>query len=177
MTPEHAATARRALAFVLTALVSLGVGLAAGRFSAPAVTQTKIEYRSLAVEDITRGFTFARVVNRVVYRNVVTTITDAGTTVADTSVEREGDTTTGASTETGHTVTDNSGTNMKTVTLRPSWRLGVQVGASLKAPGLVITGPLVLGVSVETRIAQTPFGVGLWGNTVGAGGVSLSGEF
>lgn len=60
---------------------------------------------------------------------------------------------------------------------RPDWRVGVQVGASLRDPALPIAGPLVIGVSVDARIAKTPFSVGLWGNTVGAAGVAVGGEF
>lgn len=177
MTEEQTAKVRRALSLVLVALVALCAGLAAGRFTAPLKTETKIEFRELAVEDITRGFTFARTVEVTRWRNVTTTITDAGTVVVDRTVEREGSSTAGTETETSKRTSDSTGSSVVTVTARPSWRISAQVGASLVTPKLPIAGPLVVGASVEARLAQTPFSVGLWGNTVGAGGVVLSGEF
>lgn len=170
-------TARRWIA-VAVAVLLVGVGaFSAGRFTAPLKTETRIEWRELTVEDLTRGYTFARTVNRTVYRNVITTITpDAGTVIADTSIEREGTDEHGADQLTTKRTTDTARERVTTVTLRPDWRVGLQVGASLVTPALPITGPLVLGASVERRIVGG-VSAGLWANTVGAGGASVSVEF
>lgn len=63
-----------------------------------------------------------------------------------------------------------------TSTLRPDWRVGVLVGASLQEPLVPIAGPLVLGASLERRIVGG-LSAGAWVNTVGAAGASLSLEF
>lgn len=176
MTEELNTKVKRGFLFVLVALVAGGLGLAAGRFTAPEKVTERIEFRSLAVEDITRGYTFARTVEVTRWRNVVTTTTDAGTVVTDWTIEREGTATTAAATEQLHHTESTERVQEKTVTLRPDWRIGAQVGASLHAPALVITGPLVLGVTVERRIIGG-VSAGLWANTVGAAGASLSVEF
>lgn len=158
------------------ALLAVGLGVAcfaAGRGTAPLQVSERVEYRSLAVEDITRGYTFAT--QRVVYRNIVTTITDAGTTITDKSIEREA-----ARTESTENVSRTESTEKKSehvTTLRPAWSIGLQVGASLVKPALPLTGPLVIGASVDFRIAQSPFLIGVWANTVGTGGAELRTEF
>lgn len=59
----------------------------------------------------------------------------------------------------------------------PAWRVSLQVGAAVgREPALQLSGPLVLGASVERRLAG-PFSIGAWGSTAGAGGLSVSGEF
>lgn len=176
---------RRRLALVLVALVSLGIGLAAGRFLAPERVQVKEVDRwqtlDLSVQDITRGMTFARTVERTVWRNVTTTITpDAGTVIVDRTVEREGATESGAATETEARVevvtAERERIVEKTVTLRPDWRVGVLAGASLREPWLPIAGPLVLGVQVDRRIVGG-LSLGVWVNTFGAAGGALTLEF
>ena len=64
----------------------------------------------------------------------------------------------------------------KVTASRPDWRVGVLAGAAWTPPALTIAGPLVLGVQVERRIIG-PFSLGAWGSTVGAAGLSVSGEF
>lgn len=161
---------------VLLALVLLALAFSAGRFTAPVQVSERVEYKTLAVEDITRGFTFAKRVEVIRWRNVVTQITDAGTTITDSSGEHEGALTSGTGAETAKRSEAAEGSTVKTVTLRPEWRISGQVGASLVTPALPITGPLVVGVSVERRIIGG-VSAGLWGNTVGAGGIVVSGEF
>lgn len=181
MTEEQTTKVKRALSYVLVALVALAVGLAAGRFAAPAVVETKeverLVYRDLSVTDITRGFTFARTVERTVWRNVTTTVTDAGTTTVDLTTEHEGAAESGTVTEQLHRVeiveVERAVIREKTVTLQPDWRVGAQVGASWNAPLVPIAGPLVLGLSAERRIVGG-LSAGVWVNTVGAAGGSLS---
>ena len=168
----------RQWAVVVGVVLLVGVGaFSAGRFTAPLKTETRIEWRDLTVEDLTRGLTSARTVTRTVYRNVITTVTpDAGTVTVDTSVEHEGTDEHLTDELIAKRTTEHAGERVETVTLRPDWRIGAQVGASLREPALPITGPLVLGVSVERRIVGG-VSAGLWANTVGAGGASVSVEF
>ena len=159
-------------------LVAFGA-FSAGRFSAPAKVQEVERWKTLdlTTEDVTRGMTFARTTERTVWRNVVTTTTDAGTVVVDRTVEHEGTHEDTASTETSARTEKHDAelAREKTTTLQADWRIGLQVGAAIK-PALVITGPLVIGASVERRIIGG-FSAGVWANTAGAGGASLSAEF
>jgi len=59
---------------------------------------------------------------------------------------------------------------------RPDWRLGLQIGASLRPPALPLAGPLVLGVAVDRRVYEGVL-LGAWANTSGAGGMSVGVEF
>lgn len=165
-----------ALALLLTAVGAFS----AGRFSAPAKVQEVERWKTLnlTTEDVTRGMTFARTTERTVWRNVVTTTTDAGTVVVDRTVEHEGTHEDGASTETNSRTEKHEGelAREKTTTLQADWRIGLQIGASLKPPALPITGPLVIGASLERRIIGG-VSVGVWGNTFGAAGASASLEF
>lgn len=170
-------TARQwAIAAGVVLLVAAG-SFSAGRFTAPVKTETRVEWRDITTEDLTRGLTFTKTVNRTVYRNVVTTVTpDAGTVVVDTSVEHEGTDEHRTDEVTAKRTTEHAGERVETVTLRPDWRVGLQVGASLREPALPITGPLVLGATVERRIVGG-VSAGVWANTVGAAGASVSLEF
>lgn len=182
MTPEQRTHLQRA-GIAVAAVLLLVVGFSAGRFSAPLQVQEreveKLVYRDLTVEDLTRGMTFTRQVEVTRWRNVTTTTTDAGTVVVDRTIEREGAQESSSSTEARRTTEERAGTQERererTTTLQPDWRIGVQVGAALK-PAMVITGPLVIGASVERRILGG-VSAGLWANTVGAGGASISVEF
>ena len=167
----------RQWAAVVGVVLLVGVGaFSAGRFTAPQRVETRIEYRDLTVEDLTRGLTFTKIVNRTVYRNVTTTATDAGVITVDRTVEHEGSDARLTDESTAKRTTERAGTEQRTVTLRPDWRIGAQVGASLREPALPLTGPLVIGVSVERRIVGG-VSAGVWANTVGAGGASVSVEF
>ncbi|MDP2275273.1 MAG: hypothetical protein Q8K32_31295 [Archangium sp.] len=165
----------------LGAVLLLVVGFSAGRFSAPATVETReverVVFKDLVVEDITRGYTFAQTVTKTVWRNVETR--PDGTTV-DKSIEHHGAATATSGTETGKRTEDHQGQRdtekVTTTTALPDWRIGLQVGASMKPPALPITGPLVIGASVERRILGG-VSAGLWANTVGAGGASVSIEF
>lgn len=157
------------------------VALLAGAFSAgaflkPAKVETRIEFRDLTVEDLTRGFTFAKTVEVTRWRKVTTTPTPAGAVIVDESGSHEGSTVAAAETVTDKRTDEHSGSSVQTVTARPDWRVGVLVGASLVKPQLPITGPLVLGVQVERRIIGG-VSLGAWVNTVGAAGGVVSLEF
>jgi hypothetical protein len=59
---------------------------------------------------------------------------------------------------------------------RPRWSVSLMPGAQLfGAKALPLYGPLVLGASVERRIAG-PVSIGLWGSTSGAAGITLRGD-
>lgn len=170
MTPAE--LAKRGAVLVAVALVAFS----AGRFTAPERVETRVEFRELSVEELTRGMNFTRTVTRTIYRDVTTTITDAGTTITDRTVEREGDDTHRAETLAGSRSTEAAGETVRTVTVRPDWRVGVLAGASLRDPALPLSGPLVLGVEVDRRIVGG-VSAGVWANTVGAAGVAVSVEF
>ena len=182
-------TPRQRLALVAAVLVAAGLGFSAGAFAGPERVETreveKLVYRDLTVEQLTRGYAAVRTETRVVYRNIVTTITvtpDAGTTttIADNSIERAGTEASTALVEERVVYRDRDVIQEreveKVVTVRADWSVGAQVGATWKEPGIPVYGPLVLGVTAERRIVGGVFG-GLWFNTVGAGGVTVRAEF
>lgn len=184
---------KRRIVVGLVGVALLVVAFSAGRFSAPARVELreveklveKIDYRSLATEDITRGFTFAKAETKTVYRNITTTIVvtpDAGTTttIADNSVEHVGSTENATGTEqekkTKTVYVDvevvKEVVKEKIVTLQPTWGAGLDVGASLQEPFVPIAGPLVLGLRFEWRIVGGIW-VGAWVSTSGAAGGSV----
>lgn len=171
---------RRALVagVVLLALAGAFVG---GRFSAPLQVQTidtvKIEFLDReVVREVVREVK-AKAETRIVYRDVVTTKEG---TVTVHEVEKTDTKTDSVKTDEGVKVSDRvatvDSTHQQTVTLRPNWRVGLQVGASWPKPLLTIAGPLVLGLSVDYRIVGG-LTAGLWVNTYGAAGVGLAFEF
>ncbi len=73
--------------------------------------------------------------------------------------------------------TDTRAETAKVTISRPDWRIGVHLGATWKEPALKLGDtPLVVGGSIERRIIG-PFSLGAWGSTMGAAGLSVSGEF
>lgn len=162
---------------LVIALFFVVLGATVGHFGTPAEVKTTVEYKSLAVEDITKDFKWGVAIKRRVFRDVTTTITDAGTTIVDKTVEHEDTEGHSEGTEKKSSSLLTESKTETTTTQKANWRVGLQVGASLVKPALPITGPLVLGASVEGRIAKTPVSVGVWANTVGAGGASVSIEF
>ncbi len=196
MTPEQQTTAKRVGIGLAIGVALLVAAFSAGRFSAPLQVKTveveRWQTLDLTTTDLTRGFTFAQTVERTVFRDVVTVVTKAvpatpttpevpeKTTITDKTIEHEGTATAQTATEVEHkveTVTvEREKIVEKTVTLRPDWRVGVLAGASLRGPLLPIAGPLVIGVSAERRILGG-VSAGIWVNTVGAAGASVSVEF
>lgn len=174
-------SARTKVLTALGALILLAGAFSAGRFTAPLKTETKeverVVYKDKLVEVVKTVEVKAKEKTRIVYRDRV--VTPDGT-VTEREVEK---TDTKSGTETRNDgerfeTHDGEGTRelVSTVTLRPNWRVGLLAGASLTQPLVTIAGPLVLGVSVEYRIVGG-LSAGLWINTVGAAGLSLSLEF
>ncbi len=173
MTPEARQRVVTAVALVGTAAAAFS----AGRFSAPVKVDVreveKVVWKDRIVEKVvTRR---AKAEERVVYVDRV--VSPEGevrerrltTTKADT---RELVDLGRASESSGKT----EATSSSTTTLRPDWRVGVLVGASLREPLVPLAGPLVLGASLERRIVGG-VSAGAWVNTVGAAGASVSLEW
>lgn len=198
MTPEWRRRLITALVFVCAVVAAFFIGKLTGPVrverheSIEYRERQVIDWRTLKVEDITAGYTFARTVDRVVYRNVVTTITvtpDAGTTttITDKTIEREGSQENHAAEtkssrreeSTGRSDTESTGRTERSevTTSRPSWSVGALVGATWKEPALTIAGPLVLGGVIEGRLGDSPVTLGVWCLTVGACGGIVRGEF
>lgn len=162
-------TAKRALQTAAACVAVAAVAFAAGRFSAPLEVEeresVRVVYRDRVVT--VKGKTETRVV----YRDRV--ITPDGTT-REQELER-----TATREDLERTATregERERVVEKVVTVRPDWRVGVLAGASVRDPLVTLSGPLVLGVQVDRRIAGG-VSAGVWVNTVGAGGLSLSLEF
>lgn len=65
----------------------------------------------------------------------------------------------------------------KVTTSRTDWRVTLHLGATWREPAVRLGDtPLVVGAGIERRIIG-PFSLGAWGSTVGAAGLSVSGEF
>ncbi len=174
-------------------LLALVASFSAGRFSAPLKVETRDVERVVfkdkmvtvekVVERVVTVEKEAKVETRIVWRDRV--ITKEGT-VTEHIVEKTGradeteKTTAADKTADKHVeqvqALESTHETVKTVTLRPSWRVSLGVGASLKAPLLPIAGPLVLTTGAEYRIVGG-VSAGLWLNTVGAAGALVSLEF
>ena len=176
MNDESKAKLKRFGVIALAVVVSSAAGFSAGRFSAPLKVETKeverVVYQDRVVEKVITKKVKAE--DRVVY--IDRTITDAGVRelITETTKTLEGERTKDESTRDLMHESDKQ-REVKTV-LRPDWRASVLVGASMREPALVITGPLVIGVQVERRIVGG-VSLGVWANTVGAAGASGSIEF
>ncbi len=166
-------------------LIAAGVCLAllvgafsAGRFSAPLKVETRdverVVFKDRVVEKVVT--VEAKAKTRIVYR-------ERETKPDGTVTEREHERT---DTKTDTTKTDDKDRvvegktdheRVTVTTLRPSWRVGVLVGASFQQPLLPISGPLVLGASAEYRLVGGLW-VGLWTlPQFGAVGAGVSFEF
>lgn len=193
MDPEKKKQLQRyGIAAGVVLLLLLGA-FSAGRFSAPLKVETrdvervvykdKIVTVEKVVEKVVTVEKEAKVETKIVWRDRV--ITKDGT-VTEHIVEKTGrtDEATKTTTDAKDKVSTVDATHalesthetVKTVTLRPSWRVSLQVGASLKDPLLPIAGPLVLGASGEYRIVGG-LSAGVWVNTFGAAGAVVSMEF
>lgn len=171
---------RRAIigACVLLALVG---AFSAGRFSAPLQVQTidtvKVAFQDREVVREKIVEVKAKAETRIVYRDVVRAPDGTTTTHEVEKTDTKTDTT---KTDEGVKVSDRvatgESTHQQTVTLRPSWRVGLQVGASWPKPLVPIAGPLVLGLQVDYRIIGG-LTAGVWINTFGAAGLALAFEF
>lgn len=165
---------------VVVALALVGA-FTAGRFSAPLQVETRnverVVFKDRVVEKVVTVQTAAKVETKVVYRDRV--VTKDGE-VRERIVERTDTKEDTKATGTEERVATSEGTAERetktTTTLRPDWRVGVLVGASLSTPFVPIAGPLVLGLEVDRRIVGG-LSAGLWVNTVGAAGLSVAFEF
>lgn len=169
-------TMRRVLIWSAVVVVVGVASFSVGRFTAPVKVETRVEFKELSTEELTRGMNFTRVVTRTVKRDVTTTITDAGTVIVDKTIEHEGDDVKKAETTDAKKTTAVASSSTQTTTVKPDWRVAAQVGMSLVEPAAPISGKLVIGAQVERRIAGG-LSAGLWANTVGAGGAVVSFEF
>jgi hypothetical protein len=101
-------------------------------------------------------------------------------TVTEHEVEKTDTKTDSTKTDDGVKVSDRAetseSTHTQTVTLRPNWRVTLDVGASWPKPLVPIAGPLVLGARVDYRV-YGGLTAGLWINTFGAAGLGVSFEF
>jgi len=170
-------TSRQWAAGITALVVITGLAFSAGRFTAPVKTDVreveKVVWKDKVVEKVvTRK---AKAVDRVVFVDRVVTpegeVREQRTTRTLTDARELVDL--GKTSESAGS-TEKSASS--TSTLRPDWRVGVLAGASLREPLVPIVGPLVLGASVERRIVGG-LNAGVWVNTVGAAGASVSMEF
>lgn len=166
---------------VLGAVLALAGAFSAGRFTAPLKVETRdverVVFKDRVVEKVVTVHDEAKVQDRIVYVDRV--VTKEGAThevvVTQWKTAEEKHTDTNAVT-TAESTSEKVREVVKTVTLRPDWRVGVLAGASLVTPTLPIAGPLVVGAQVERRIVGG-VSAGLWANSVGAAGVVVSLEF
>lgn len=185
MNPLDQIKAHPRIAIGLGWLLSLVIVASAARFSAPLQTVTrdvvKTEYKDRVVEKVVtvHDQAEAKIETRVIYRDVEkkpdgTVIDHTVTKVGEAETKTEQTTVADAKIEAVSAVSEQ--THEKTVTLRPSWAVTLQVGASLPKPWLQLYGPLVIGAEVDYRIVGG-VSAGVWINTFGAAGVGLKLEF
>lgn len=170
MTPNVWRTRLIVVGCVLLALVG---AFSAGRFSAPLKVEEKLIHDKGETIYVKGETVYVKAEAKIVWRDRVIlkdgTVTEHEIEKTDTKEDAK------ISTSASATLTDHVET-VKTVTLRPNWRVSALVGASWRAPLLPIAGPLVLGVAAEYRIVGG-LSAGLWVNTGGVAGVSVSFEF
>lgn len=168
----------RRVAFTAASCVLVAIAaFSAGRFSAPVEIDERVEYRTeWRTREVTRWRTARAVDTKTTSTPVLLPVPDGGVVLATATTTETREREHADGTATTDTSGNTAGSSTRTVTLRPDWRVGVQAGASLVAPAVPLTGPLVIGVSVERRIVGG-VSAGLWANTVGAAGASLSVEF
>ncbi len=178
MTPQRV---RELAIFIVAAVLIAVAGFSAGRFSAPVEVEERVEYRTEWREkrvEVVKWKSARAVDTKTTTTPMLLSVPDGGVVLATatTTETREREASAGGTETHTDATRSSSGETSRKVTQQPDWRLGVQVGASLRDPLLPIAGPLVLGASLERRL----FGgvsAGAWLNTSGAAGASLSLEF
>lgn len=171
----------RACVCAAVAMLLLLAAFSAGRFSAPLQVQTidtvSVKFQDRIVETIKTVEVKGKTETRIVFRDRVVTPDGTVTEHEREETKTKEDT---VKTDDGVKLSDRvntvDSTHTQTVTLRPSWRVGLQVGASWPKPLLAFAGPLVVGLQVDYRIVGG-LSAGLWINTFGAAGAALSFEF
>lgn len=175
--------AGRRVAFALSLVLVALAGFSAGRFSAPAQVEERVEYRTewrTRTVEVVKWKTARAVDTRTTTTPVLLPAPDGGVVLATTTTTetRERVTAAGSSDATTSSAGDSRGEATSKTTTQPQWRVGATVGASFtgEQPALPLAGPLVIGVQVERRIVGG-VNAGVWVNSVGAGGVSVSLDF
>lgn len=181
LTDDQKRRAREVGLFSMALVLVAAAAFSAGRFSAPREVEERVEYRTewrTKTVEVVRWRTARAVDTRTVTTPVLLAVPDGGTVLAasTTTESHTRETSGGASDTSSSTQGADQQQLSRKVTQQPDWRLGAQVGASLRDPLLPIVGPLVVGVSVERRIAGG-ISAGVWGSTAGAAGLSISAEF
>ncbi len=163
-------TSRGYLIAAAVAIAMLAGAFTIGRFTAPLKVETRevekvVEKEVIKeVEKIVTVEKAAKVETRIVWRDRIVEVSGR---VTEHEVEKTGALTVADKTD----IVDKSATltrdveriveREKIVTVRPSWRVGILVGASYQAPLLPIAGPLVMGAEGSFRIAGGLW-VGVW---------------
>lgn len=194
---------RKKFAIVLGALALLLLTFAAGRYSRPARVETKeqIVYQDKIVEKIVNHDVVRTEVihDQVVAKNVETkivwekapdggiktteTITDLTKTSTETNTNRTHENVT--QTDLTQVVRIDSTKNTITTYSVPSWSIALMPGLDVRGlvsdglgalSGSTLAKRGILAASVDRRIVGTLF-AGVWGNTAGAGGLTVRLEF
>ncbi len=151
-------------------LALLAGAFSAGRFSAPLKVETRDVEKIVFRERVVTVTVAAK--TKIVYREKVTTPDGTVTERESERTETKKDTKRDDASE-GAKDTE----RVSITTLRPSWRVGVLVGASYQQPLLPIAGPLVLGATFDYRLVGGLW-VGVWTlPQYGAVGLGISFEF
>ncbi len=167
--------------YLIAACVALAVGVgafSAGRFSAPLKVETReierVVFQDRVVEKVVT--VKAKAETKIVYRERVVTKDGTVTERESERTDTKTDTAKNADTVAAHDgASERSAVTI--TTLRPSWRVGVLVGAAYQQPLLPISGPLVVGALAEYRLVGGLW-VGLWTlPQFGAVGAGVSFEF
>lgn len=194
---------RKKFAIVLGALALLLLTFAAGRYSRPARVETKEHtvYQDKIVEKIVNHDVVRTEVihDQVVAKNVETkivwekapdggiktteTITDLTKTSTETNTNRTHENVT--QTDLTQVVRIDSTKNTITTFAAPSWSIALMPGLDVRGlvsdglgalSGSTLAKRGILAASVDRRIVGTLF-AGVWGNTAGAGGLTVRLEF
>lgn len=163
------------------AVAGLAAAFSAGRFSAPRKVETRdvehVVFKDKIVEVVKTVEVKAKAETKTVYVDRVVTkegeVRERIVEKTDTKEDTKRDTDSRRD-EDRYKITERI--IERTVTLQPDWRVHLLAGVTMQDPALRLTGPLVLGVQVDRRIAGG-MSFGVWGNTFGAAGVALSLEF
>ncbi len=180
---------------VLLLLLAVVATATAQFFNPPVVTEREVEVRVVTRERVewrervvveTREATRWRTVTREV---PVPVPVDGGVqvvvvreTVTEAVRDASASSTTDAAGEAQRAQRSEARETATSAPVLPSWRVGLQVGASWTAPAVTLQGPLVVGVEASYRLPlplPPRYGVwaGAWGGTYGAAGASLAVEF
>lgn len=177
-------------------LAMLVLAYATGRYLQPAnvvekeKVVTRVEIQEKIVEKVVEKKVYVEVEAKVVHKETTTVKGKDGTETTKTVEDTKSDThKNGEDTKTADKVVERVVEKVvikeveKIVTAaKPNWRLGPMVGVDLRTalggpPQLIPQlGPMVIGVQVERRVLG-PISLGVYGQTSGVVGASLTVEF